>query len=197
MQMFKNKKVSATYLRKPYKNEILLIEAPNKEIHSIDLDNYETCCFIELNQNVKIKYAKKPIKNKIVVASGYFNPLHKGHIRYLEAAKKLGDRLIVIVNNDKQVKLKRSKKFMDEKERLEIVSALGCVDIAVLSIDTTRDVSNTLLQLYALYNANVFANGGDRNQKNIPESKICKKHGIEIIDNVGGEKIQSSTGLKK
>lgn len=127
---------------------------------------------------------------KIVAASGYFNPLHKGHVEYLERAKALGDKLIVIVNNDFQVKLKGSKEFMDEQERLQIVRSLGCVDMAILSADTDPTVCKTLW----LVRPDIFAKGGDRFTYEIPESKICRELGIAIIDGLGA-KIQSSSWL--
>ena len=127
-----------------------------------------------------------------VVTSGYFNPLHVGHIKLLEEANKLGGRLIVIVNNDKQVLLKGSKVFMNEKERCAIVKALRCVDEVVLSIDTDRTICQTLKMI----KPNIFAKGGDSTPENVPEQDICGKCGIEIIYNVGGGKIQSSSWLK-
>jgi cytidyltransferase-like protein len=127
---------------------------------------------------------------KIVAASGYFNPLHKGHVEYLERAKTLGDKLIVIVNNDFQVKLKGSKEFMDEQERLQIVRSLSCVDMAILSADVDPTVCKTLW----LVRPDIFAKGGDRYTYEIPESKICRELGIAIIDGLGA-KIQSSSWL--
>lgn len=127
---------------------------------------------------------------KIVAASGYFNPLHKGHVEYLERARRLGDKLVVIVNNDFQVKLKGSKEFMDEQERLQIVRSLGCVDFAVLAADIDTTVCKTLW----LIRPDIFAKGGDRYSYEIPESKVCRELGIAIVDGLG-EKIQSSSWL--
>lgn len=127
---------------------------------------------------------------RVVAASGYFNPLHKGHVEYLERAKTLGDKLIVIVNSDFQVKLKGSKEFMDEQERLTIVRSLACVDMAILSADTDPTVCKTLW----LIRPDIFAKGGDRYTYEIPESKICRQMGIAIVDGLG-EKIQSSSWL--
>ncbi len=127
-----------------------------------------------------------------VVTSGYFNPLHKGHVRLLEEAKKLGDKLIVIVNNDNQVKLKGSKVFMNEDERCEIVRALRCVDTVVTSLDQDRTVIKTLDAL----RPHIFAKGGDSTDDNVPEKEICDTIGCKIILGVGGDKIQSSSQLK-
>lgn len=132
-----------------------------------------------------------------VAVSGYFNPLHKGHIRYLKEAKNLRhDRdieLIVIVNNDKQVELKGSFPFMDELERIEIISAIKYVDKVLLSIDEDETVCKSL----EIIKPDYFAKGGDRTLDNIPEKKVCDRLGIKIITGIGGEKIQSSSELIK
>lgn len=130
--------------------------------------------------------------NKIVCASGYFDPLHVGHIEYLEKAKTLGDKLIVIVNNDKQAILKKGKSLMSQEERLLIVGSLKFVDGVFLSIDKDKTVCKSL----EFINPNVFAKGGDRFEGEIPETKICKKLGIKIIDGLG-KKIQSSSEIIK
>ena len=132
---------------------------------------------------------------KKVCISGYFDPLHVGHLEYINKAKELGDYLVVIVNNNFQCKLKKGKFFMDEKDRVEIVKNLKSVDEVFLSIDKDKTVSKSLEKL----KPSVFANGGDRKTYEIPESKICKKYGIEIIDGLG-DKIRSSsdlTGIKE
>lgn len=127
---------------------------------------------------------------RIVAASGYFNPLHVGHVEYLEKAKDLGDKLIVIVNNDFQVKLKGSKDFMSEQERLMIIRSLRCVDMAILAVDTDPSVCKSL----EIIRPHIFAKGGDRFTYEIPESKICRELGIAIVDGLGN-KIQSSSWL--
>ena len=131
---------------------------------------------------------------KTVAVSGYFDPLHVGHIEYLEMAAQLGDELIVIVNNDRQAALKKGESFMEEKDRVRIVQALKCVDRAVLSVDEDRTVCESLRSI----KPDIFANGGDRANHEIPEAKVCRENGIEIIDGLG-DKIRSSsdyTGLK-
>ena len=132
---------------------------------------------------------------KIVVASGYFDPLHIGHIEYLELAKKIGDKLIVIVNNDLQAKLKKGKSFMIEDDRMKIISSLKCVDETFLSIDTDQTQCKSLEKI----KPDFFVNGGDRKNDEIPESEVCKKLDIKIVDNLG-KKIRSSsdfTGFKQ
>ena len=132
---------------------------------------------------------------KIVAVSGYFDPIHVGHIEYLELAKNLGDKLIVIVNNDHQCRLKKSKSFMNEKDRLKIVESLRIVDEVFLSIDKDKTVCKSLEYI----KPDIFANGGDRSLKEIPETKVMNKHNILMVDGLG-EKIRSSsrlTGLKE
>lgn len=129
---------------------------------------------------------------KIIAASGYFDPIHVGHIEYLERAKSLGDKLIVIVNSDEQAKLKKGKSFMPEGDRLKIVQSLKCVDEAFISVDKGVNVCESLLAC----KPDVFANGGDRNQGEIPEAKICREFGIEMVDGLG-EKIRSSSEIVK
>ena len=139
--------------------------------------------------------------DKVVVVSGYFNPVHVGHVDYLEGARKLGDRLIVIVNNDLQVSIKGSKPFMPLEERLVLVEALGCVTRAVPSIDDDDSVVKTIKSLWDKYSCDyffdsmVFANGGDRKSDNIPEYDICEQLGIKLAFNIGGGKTQSSSSL--
>ena len=125
-----------------------------------------------------------------VAISGYFDPLHVGHLEYIKLAKKLGDKLIVIVNNDAQCKIKKGKSFMNQEDRLEIIKSIMWVNDAILSVDSDGTVCKSL----ALIKPNVFANGGDRHNKEIPESDICRKLGIIIIDGLG-KKIRSSSKI--
>ena len=134
---------------------------------------------------------------KGVIVSGYFNPLHKGHIEYLKLSKKKADYLIVIVNNDFQRELKGSKKFMDEKERKLIIEELKVVDKVYLSIDKDRSVSKTIQLIFSELNNEFelyFANGGDQDNSSILESNVCKELKIKMIDGLGS-KIQSSSWL--
>lgn len=136
---------------------------------------------------------------KAVIVSGYFNPLHLGHLELFEKAKEAGDMLIVIVNSDLQRELKGSKEFQTENERLEIIRALRNVEMAYLSIDQDSTQIKTLEMLYTRYSIEgglklAFANGGDQNNTTIPERSICEGLGIELIDGLG-DKIQSSSWL--
>ena len=128
-------------------------------------------------------------KVKIAV-SGYFDPIHVGHLEYLKMAKSLGDILVVIVNNNYQCVLKKGKFFMDENDRLEIVKAIKYVDEVVLSVDQDKTVCKSL----ELIRPNIFANGGDRSTDEVPETSVCKKYKIEMVDGLG-EKIRSSSSL--
>jgi len=128
-------------------------------------------------------------KVKIAV-SGYFDPIHVGHLEYLKMAKSLGDILVVIVNNNRQCVLKKGKFFMDENDRLEIVKAIKYVDEVVLSVDQDKTVCKSL----ELIRPNIFANGGDRSTDEVPETSVCKKYKIEMVDGLG-EKIRSSSSL--
>ena len=139
------------------------------------------------------------MKRKAIIVSGYFNPIHKGHLEYFNNAKALGDELFVIVNNDHQRALKGSKEFQQEDERLFIVSNIKAVDKAFLSVDQDRTVCASIKMIHDQFGDSYelgFANGGDQNNDSIPEVPICEKLGINLIDGLG-EKIQSSSWLLK
>ena len=127
---------------------------------------------------------------KIVAVSGYFDPIHVGHLEYLRLSKKLGDKLVVIVNNNHQCVLKKGKPFMDEKDRVEIVRSLKMVDEVFLSIDYDKSVCKSLEKI----KPHIFANGGDRSTGEVPESTVCKKYNIQMTDGLG-DKIRSSSDL--
>ena len=134
---------------------------------------------------------------KAVIVSGYFNPLHRGHLEYLNHAKAIADKLIVIVNNDHQRELKGSKAFQGEDERVIIISNLKAVDEVVLSIDQDRTVCDTIRHISEKFGKAydlAFANGGDQSNEIIPEVSVCEELGITLIDGLG-EKIQSSSWL--
>ena len=137
------------------------------------------------------------MKKKAIIVSGYFNPLHKGHLEYFNNAKALCDELFVIVNNDHQRDIKGSKPFQDEQERFLIVSNIKAVDKAILSIDHDRTVCESIRKIAEQYGSDyklAFANGGDQNNETIPEIPLCKELGVVLIDGLG-EKIQSSSWL--
>jgi len=145
-----------------------------------------------------MKTAKKSIKKPIVVAvSGFFNPLHVGHLDMIHKAKKLGDKLVVIVNNDKQVALKNRIPFMPEKDRLTIIKALRDVDKVVLAVDDYKWPNGEIpvIKSLAKLKPDIFANGGDRhNIVNVPEYDICQKLKIKLVDGLG-KKIRASSEM--
>jgi cytidyltransferase-like protein len=136
-------------------------------------------------------------KGTIVITSGYFDPLHVGHIEYLELAKHWGDYLIAIVNNNNQALLKSGGFLMDQFDRLKIVGSLGIVDSAHLSIDKGQSVKDTVAYLRQQYpdNKMIFANGGDRPSEGLEETQVCADGGIELIDGLG-DKIRSSSDFR-
>jgi cytidyltransferase-like protein len=129
-----------------------------------------------------------------VCVSGYFDPIHVGHIEYFKNSKKLGNKLIVIVNNDEQAILKKGKPFMPADERIKIIEELKCVDKVVKSVDKDRPVSKTLEIIEP--KPELFCNGGDQFNNIIPEASICQERGIRLADGLG-DKIQSSSWLIK
>ena len=138
-------------------------------------------------------------KQKAIIVSGYFNPIHKGHLEYFNNAKAIANQLFVIVNNDHQRELKGSKEFQDENERMIIVSNIKAVDKAILSIDADRTVCATIKMIAEQFGSEFelgFANGGDQNNDTIPEKPICEEMNVALIDGLG-DKIQSSSWLLK
>ena len=137
------------------------------------------------------------MKKTAIIVSGYFNPLHKGHIEYFKLAKSIADELFVIINNDNQRKLKGSEEFMLEDERCLIISNLRIVDKIFLSVDNDRTVIKTIEKINSemsdKYNL-IFGNGGDQNNLTIPEKDVCMELGIKVIDKLGN-KIQSSSWI--
>ena len=130
-------------------------------------------------------------KEIIVAVSGYFNPVHVGHLEMIGKAKKLGDKLVVIINNDAQIKIKGSVPFMSLADRVKIMKAFRDVDEVMVSIDKDYTVCQSLAKL----KPDIFANGGDRyNINDVPEYDICKKYGIKMVDGLG-KKIRASSKL--
>ena len=135
---------------------------------------------------------------RIAITSGYFDPMHRGHLELLELSRQQGDALWVIVNNDLQGSLKKGKSFIDQDTRLAVTAALRIVDRAILAIDQDGSVCATLEKLIAEARAAgheaVFCKGGDRNAGNIPEMAVLNRHGAKLIDGLGA-KIDSSSRI--
>ncbi len=140
-------------------------------------------------------------KEIIVMVSGGFDPVHVGHLRMFEEAKKLGTRLIVVLNCDAWLVRKKGKAFMQQDERAELIRGFGCVDGVFILESDRSDVSEAIEHI----RPHIFANGGDRDEVNAanPESSLykdihtCKKLGVQMVFNVGGGKVRSSSELLK
>ena len=140
-----------------------------------------------------------------VIVSGYFNPLHIGHLRLLQAAHAAGDRLVVIVNNDQQQERKKGRVIMPEADRRAIVAAIGIVDEAVVAVDDDPTVIATIEQIARAERAAdpsrriVFGNGGDRDSAAVvPEQEVCDRYGIEMVFDMGGtDKADSSSRINQ
>jgi D-beta-D-heptose 7-phosphate kinase/D-beta-D-heptose 1-phosphate adenosyltransferase len=131
-------------------------------------------------------------KNKTVMVSGGFDPIHVGHVRMIQEAAKHGD-VIVVANSDAWLERKKGYVFMPWEERAEIILSMrGVID--VLPVD---DSDGTVCDALRRYSPGYFANGGDRKQNNTPEMDVCDELGIEMLWEVGGGKIQSSSDLVK
>ena len=145
------------------------------------------------------KAAKKSGKKPVVVAvSGGFDPVHIGHVRMFNEAKALGDKLIVILNNDAWLRTKKGQEFMGEKERKEIIEAFAAVDEVLLTSHEENDADRSVCRELAKVRPHIFANGGDRKPDDdpVPEVTLCESIGIEMVYNVGaGGKVQSSSWL--
>lgn len=138
---------------------------------------------------------------KIIIESGFFNPLHGGHLDMIEAGAELGDKLIVIVNNDHQQVLKKGKVILTAENRERLIKALRYVDETMIAVDEDPTVIRSLEAIALKYPNDelVFANGGDRDSvKAIPEGDVCEKYNIAMVFGVGGvEKADSSTRINQ
>jgi len=156
-----------------------------------------------------IKNQKPKTKNqspKVVMVSGGFDPIHIGHIRYIQEAKKLGDFLIVVLNNDNWLRKKKGKEFMKEEDRKEIIEAIRGVDKVVVSTHKKNPQDMSVCAELIKIKPHIFAKGGDRDEKDAQdpksslykENQIHEKLGIKIVYNVGyGGKVRSSSKLVK
>jgi len=142
----------------------------------------------------RMKKEKKPLR--WVAVSGGYDPLHIGHVRMFREARKLGDKLVVIMNNDHWLRMKKGFTFMPQKERAEIIASLPFVDKVVFTDHKKGDIDKSVSRTLAKVRPAIFANGGDRVSKNVPEVALCKELGIKMVFNVGqGGKVQSSSWM--
>ena len=143
----------------------------------------------EFGKKIIVEDIEKEKLKKVVLTSGFFDPLHAGHIELFKLSKELGDKLVVVVNNDEQVFLKRGKKpFMNQEQRKEVIQSIKYVDEVLISIDTK---DTTLFETLRLLKPDIFATGGDRFAYEIPERDLCKELGIRIVDGLGEKKNSS------
>ncbi len=141
------------------------------------------------------KKTKKPV---VVAVSGGFDPIHIGHVRMIQEARKLGDRLVVIMNNDHWLTAKKGYAFMPEHERKEIIEAITGVDEVIITNHSPADPDRSVCRELRIIRPHIFANGGDRKPDDVPvpEVAVCEELGIEMLYNVGaGGKVQSSSWL--
>lgn len=133
---------------------------------------------------------------KIVICTGGFDPIHEGHIAYLEAARKIGDYLVVGVNSDDWLKRKKGYVFQNFYTRSTIVDALKPVDLVLSFDDSDNSARDAIIKTQRLYGKNlhyIFANGGDRTKENIPEMDVPN---VDFVFGVGGEnKLNSSSWI--
>ena len=142
----------------------------------------------------KKKISKKEKKPIIVAVSGGFDPVHIGHVRNFKEARALGDKLVVILNNDNWLKLKKGYTFMPENERKEVLESIRYVDEVILSFHKEKTDDISICKELESIRPDIFAKGGDRVLKNIPEVSVCKNIGCKMVFNVGdGGKVQSSS----
>jgi cytidyltransferase-like protein len=128
----------------------------------------------------------------IVLITGGFDPIHSGHISYINAAKKLGDILVVGVNSDDWLRRKKGQEFMPSSERIDIIQNLKSVDHCILFDDTKNHAIEAIRNIKSMYPGDriIFANGGDRTSENIPE---MIEPGVEFVFGVGGEDKKNSS----
>jgi len=134
-------------------------------------------------------------KERIVCVSGGFDPVHVGHIRLIKEARQLGDKLVIIMNNDNWLLKKKGFVFMQEAERKEVLNSLKYVDEIIVSEHESDCSDMSVCSELRLVKPSVFANGGDRKSDNTPEYLVCEEMDIEMVFEVGGDKIQSSSDL--
>lgn len=143
----------------------------------------------------KVSAKKKPV---VVAVSGGFDPVHIGHVRMFNEAKKLGDKLVVILNNDHWIRKKKGQAFMPDHERKEIIESFHSVDEVFLTEHPEEPMDMSVCDALRKVRPHIFANGGDRHAENVPEVAVCREINCVMVYNVGfGGKVQSSSWLLK
>jgi len=136
---------------------------------------------------------------KIIVLSGGFDPVHVGHMRMFEDAKKYGADVIVGVNSDEWLTRKKGAPFMNFDERTEILRGVKYIDLVLSFNDDDNSACNLIKKVQEIYKKEdvkiFFGNGGDRTNKTTPEIDYCNQENVEMLWGVGGGKIQSSSEL--
>ena len=141
---------------------------------------------------------KKTGTQKVVAVSGGFDPLHIGHVEMMKEAKALGDKLVVIVNNDNWLKKKKGFAFMNERERKAVIESIRYVDEVIVTSHGENEKDTSVCKELEILRPDVFANGGDRKPDGdpVPEVELCERLGITMVYNIGKSgKIQSSSWL--
>lgn len=176
-----------------------LYKVPPREKHRLLKGVYLELAYGKPREDDMVRYeddyGRAAAKEIVIAVSGGFDPIHIGHVRLFKEAKKLGDKLCVILNNDNWLKKKKGKVFMFENERKEILLNLESVDEVILTNHPENPPDLSVCEELKILKPHIFANGGDRKADNIPEYELCGKLGIEMIFNVGGEKVRSSSEL--
>ena len=173
--------------RKPSKGVKITKYKGHKLIDSAEAELY----FSEIKKPSYNIFQRKPT---VICVSGYFSIIHAGHIRMFKEAKALGDKLVVILNNDEQLFNKKGAVIIPATQRKEVLEAIQYIDEVIIAVDKDNTVCETLRRLQP----NVFANGGDRIETNVPEVQVCQNYGIELAWNIGdGGKVDSSSRLIK
>ncbi|HOW13131.1 MAG TPA: adenylyltransferase/cytidyltransferase family protein [Candidatus Pacearchaeota archaeon] len=151
---------------------------------------------VENKKNNKNFKDKKKRKEVVVAVSGGFDPLHIGHLQMIKEAKELGDKLVVILNNDNWLKKKKGYVFIPQEQRKAILEAIRWVDEVVLTSHPENTEDMSVSKELEKIKPDIFANGGDRTRKNIPEVEVCRKINCKMIFNIGKDgKIESSSWL--
>ena len=141
--------------------------------------------------------------NNVIIVSGGFDPVHKGHIRMFREAANLGAQVIVGLNSDEWLTRKKGKPFMEWNERAEILESCKFISQVIPFDDSDDTASESIRLVYNMFNSHnkdyniYFANGGDRGKGNVPELDVCRELNVTMLWGVGGGKIQSSSWLTK